>query len=323
MSTPERSTASWYPMPVEASRATPAQLTLGAQRQPAGIRRSDPRAQHRELRAALEPELLRARRQAAPTTPISDEPGDHRLTPHEGSANRPAERAAQNLTTTLALVMPGPTRILKDGAILVAPNVQHRPKVSYVGSDVQTDSLASGQQHGGPFDDPQQLRDREPHRHDESHCRRTLPTGTTRSSRTRPSLTLPRPGEQVPAMSSTRRRAWAIVTRPSTAPRRRRPMRHHPLLHWHDADERADHRHYLRQRRDDLPLDGRHRHGAVGGVQVFVATAARPPSATMSTTVQYRIYPENEWECLHRHSHRRTAQSWGAATTSPTPAARP
>jgi hypothetical protein len=53
------------------------------------------------------------------------------------------QSAPRNMTSTLALVTPGPTRVLKNGVILVAPNVGESSKVTYVGSDVRVDSLAA------------------------------------------------------------------------------------------------------------------------------------------------------------------------------------
>lgn len=53
------------------------------------------------------------------------------------------QTAPRNLAATLALVSPGPTRVLKNGAILVAPNTDQSSRYSYVGSDVRLDSLAA------------------------------------------------------------------------------------------------------------------------------------------------------------------------------------
>lgn len=49
----------------------------------------------------------------------------------------------RNLSTQLALPGPSPTRILKDGAILVVPSAQGVSRITYVGSDIQVDSLAA------------------------------------------------------------------------------------------------------------------------------------------------------------------------------------
>jgi len=51
--------------------------------------------------------------------------------------------APQNLATTLALVAPAPTRVLKNGVVLVVPENGAASKVSYVGNDVRVDSLAA------------------------------------------------------------------------------------------------------------------------------------------------------------------------------------
>jgi len=53
------------------------------------------------------------------------------------------QSAPRNLATTLALLTPTPTRVLKNGAILVVPNTGESTKVTYVGSDVRADSLAA------------------------------------------------------------------------------------------------------------------------------------------------------------------------------------
>ena len=51
--------------------------------------------------------------------------------------------APQNLATTLALVAPAPTRVLRNGVVLVVPENGAASKVSYVGNDVRVDSLAA------------------------------------------------------------------------------------------------------------------------------------------------------------------------------------
>ena len=48
-----------------------------------------------------------------------------------------------NITATLNLSNSGPTRILKDGTVLVVPGTLYSTRVSYEGSDVRTDFLAS------------------------------------------------------------------------------------------------------------------------------------------------------------------------------------
>jgi hypothetical protein len=54
-----------------------------------------------------------------------------------------AQSAPANLATSLALTSTGPTRILKNGSILVVPTLQASNRISYVGSDVRVDSLAA------------------------------------------------------------------------------------------------------------------------------------------------------------------------------------
>ncbi len=54
-----------------------------------------------------------------------------------------AQSAPTNLATSLALISAGPTRILKNGTILVVPTLQSGNRISYVGSDVRVDSLAA------------------------------------------------------------------------------------------------------------------------------------------------------------------------------------
>ena len=53
------------------------------------------------------------------------------------------QSARTNLTSTLAMPSLSPTRVLKNGVILVVPSAQSKQTVSYVGSDVQMDTLAS------------------------------------------------------------------------------------------------------------------------------------------------------------------------------------
>lgn len=54
-----------------------------------------------------------------------------------------AQSAPANLAGSLTLASAGPTRILKNGVILVVPTLQSSNRISYVGSDVQVDSLAA------------------------------------------------------------------------------------------------------------------------------------------------------------------------------------
>lgn len=50
---------------------------------------------------------------------------------------------AENLTATLSVVLPTPSRVLKNGVILVVPNAAIRSTTTYVGADVRVDTLAS------------------------------------------------------------------------------------------------------------------------------------------------------------------------------------
>jgi hypothetical protein len=54
-----------------------------------------------------------------------------------------AQSAPQNLTGSLALGAPAPTRVLKNGGILVVPGTGSSSKVTYVGGDVRVDTLAA------------------------------------------------------------------------------------------------------------------------------------------------------------------------------------
>jgi hypothetical protein len=54
-----------------------------------------------------------------------------------------AQGAPQNMSSTLALATAGAVRILKNGAILVVPATLATNRISYVGSAVQVDSLAA------------------------------------------------------------------------------------------------------------------------------------------------------------------------------------
>ncbi|XVJ69300.1 MAG: hypothetical protein HEQ39_06355 [Rhizobacter sp.] len=53
------------------------------------------------------------------------------------------QSTVSNLTATLPDVSTTPTRVLRDGTIYVVPSTGFRTRVSYVGSDVQSDSYAS------------------------------------------------------------------------------------------------------------------------------------------------------------------------------------
>jgi hypothetical protein len=56
------------------------------------------------------------------------------------------QQAPVNLTTTLGIPAASPTRVLKNGVILVVPGYQQSSSVTYVGSTIQVDNLAADNQ---------------------------------------------------------------------------------------------------------------------------------------------------------------------------------
>jgi hypothetical protein len=201
------------------------------------------------------------------------------------------QSAPQNLTTTLAVVTPGPTRILKDGAILVVPNVQAPSKVSYVGSDVQIDSLASDNStvgfstirsnyetvsltgtmsstapdfahwYNSFFTNPAILNAAAPWGAGASYVKYTQTSLGDRYQAVDCSATTTTDANIIPCFTGTTLTS-ALTTGITSGS---------DGTTYHLADGTVS---------------------TVGGVKVFVATAARPQSATLSTTVQYRIYFE-------------------------------
>lgn len=65
------------------------------------------------------------------------------LSPLTNGPQATTDSVAANMTQTLALPTFTPTRILKNGTVLVVPAIQVAYRVSYVGADVQVDTLAS------------------------------------------------------------------------------------------------------------------------------------------------------------------------------------
>jgi len=63
--------------------------------------------------------------------------------PAASGAQTVTQTAPLNLTNTLTVVTPAPARVLKKGAILVAPVVGTKNVVSYTGNDVRVDTLAA------------------------------------------------------------------------------------------------------------------------------------------------------------------------------------
>ena len=64
------------------------------------------------------------------------------LSPLTKGPQKTTQSAPVNMTSTLALTLAGPTRVLKNGAILVVPATQSSTIASYVGDDVRVDYLA-------------------------------------------------------------------------------------------------------------------------------------------------------------------------------------
>ena len=65
------------------------------------------------------------------------------LSPLTKGPQKTTQSAPVNMTSTLALTLAGPTRILRNGTILVVPATQSATAVSYVGDDVRVDYLAA------------------------------------------------------------------------------------------------------------------------------------------------------------------------------------
>jgi len=65
------------------------------------------------------------------------------VSPLTQGAQKTTQSPPVNITSTLALTLAGPTRILKNGTILVVPATQSSTSISYVGDDVRVDYLAA------------------------------------------------------------------------------------------------------------------------------------------------------------------------------------
>lgn len=198
------------------------------------------------------------------------------------------QTAPFNLAATLALVMPGPTRVLKNGAILVAPNTGESSKATYVGSDVQIDSLAADNStvayssirsnyqtvaltgtmsstspdfahyHNSFFSNPAVLNAAAPWAPGSSYITYTQTNlGDRYTVFDCGSVTLDANVTACVTGTTLTSALTAGITSTSDA------------TTYHLSDGTVT---------------------TVGGVQVWVANAARPQSATLSTTVDYRIY---------------------------------
>jgi hypothetical protein len=198
--------------------------------------------------------------------------------------------APHNLTSSLALVTPTPERFLKNGAILVVPVLGESDVVTYVGSDVKIDTLASDNTTvvytqlrsdysvnalSGPlanspadfahwynsfFSNPAILSPGASYAAGASYLKYTATNKGDRYS-VFDCAAATTTANVSPCLSSTTL-TDALTAGISSA-----------------SDGRTYHL-----------ADGST--GSVAGVPVWVATAARPQSATLSTTVEYRIYFE-------------------------------
>ncbi|MDM0109860.1 hypothetical protein QTH97_33445 [Variovorax sp. J22R24] len=196
------------------------------------------------------------------------------------------QSAPHNLATTLALVTPTPTRVLKNGAILVVPSTGQSTKVTYVGSDVRTDSLAADNStvaysairsnyesvaltgamsatspdfahwHNSFFSNPAILRAAATWAAGSSYIKYTQTNLGDRYNVSNAATT----DANVSACFTSTTLTSALTTGISSAS---------DATTYHLTDGTVS---------------------TVGGVQVWVANAAHPQSATLSTTVQYRIY---------------------------------
>jgi hypothetical protein len=81
--------------------------------------------------------------QASGTDYATDSYGLLQQSPLTHGPQRQVQSTPENLSSTLAVPSFGPDRVLKNGAILVVPGTGYTAVVSYVGSDVQVDTLAS------------------------------------------------------------------------------------------------------------------------------------------------------------------------------------
>lgn len=198
------------------------------------------------------------------------------------------QSAPHNLATTLALVAPGPTRVLKNGVILVSPSTGTSSKVTYVGSNVRVDTLAADNStvaysairsnyetvaltgtmsatsldfarwYNSFFANPAIL-----------NAAATWATGSSYSKFTQANL-----GDRYNVFDCNAATSDANVSACFTGTTLTNAL-NAGIVSASDATTYT-------------LADGTI--GTVGGVQVWVANAARPQSATLSTTVQYRIY---------------------------------
>jgi hypothetical protein len=200
------------------------------------------------------------------------------------------QSAPHNLATTLALVTPTPGRVLKNGAILIVPSTGESTKVTYVGSDVRADTLAADNStvayseirsnyetvamtgamsatppdfahwHNSFFSNPAILNPAATWAAGSSYLKYTR-TNLGDLYNVSDCIAATTDANVSPCFTGTTLTSALTTGISSTS----------DATTYHLADGTVS---------------------TVGGVQVWVANAARPQSATLSTTVQYRIYFE-------------------------------
>lgn len=195
-----------------------------------------------------------------------------------------------NLASTLALPALPPTRVLKNGVILVVPNERSWQRVSYVGADVHTESLASD----GTTVAFSQTRtnyvtvpltgvlagstDDFAHYHNSFFSNSAIlnPSATYLAGAAYVKYTATNTGDRYNAFDCAAATTDANITPCRTGTTLAATLAtgissSSDGVTYHDADGATS---------------------TVGGLNVWVATNPRPVSATLSTTVQYRIYFE-------------------------------
>ena len=218
---------------------------------------------------------------------------DYAVMPASPLTNGPqtnSQSAPHNLSSTLAMVTPGPTRVLKNGVILVTPSTGTSTKVTYVGGDVRIDSLAADNStvaysairsnyetvaltgtmgttaadfahwHNSFFSNPAILNAAAPWGAGSSYIKFTQTNAGDRY-RAFDCQTATTDANITPCQTGTTLET-ALTTGITSSS---------DGVTYHLADGTV---------------------GNVGGVKVWVASAARPQSATLSTTVEYRVYFE-------------------------------
>ena len=201
---------------------------------------------------------------------------------------RNAQAAPHNLASTLDLLAGTPTRVLKDGVVLVVPATQFMNVASYTGRDVQVDTLASdgmtvafSQQRsdyatvplsGLVVSAPAELA----HWHNSIWSNAAIldPAATFGAGAAYVKYTATSKGNRYTAFDCTTATADENITPCASGTTLEAALTAGMVS---NSDARTYHL-----------ADGTL--STVGGVPVWVAAAPRPVSATLSSTVQYRIY---------------------------------